>query len=199
MAILTENLQTWPWNCIFAHWMTPIFGSPHQKSPHFFGAHTEWPPFLTKSYTERPLFLFSGGHLYVTFIFECPLDITSFFNVFRYIIPNFDTLINNWFLAKFKFIIRNIKISCKPGRVGLPITRHLKNFCEYLKNYRNFSQSNTTNTLTIYIPPCDIVLVLVGWAKINIMIHNHISPTCQLPQTPMPSIGQDNASYRIPN
>ena len=46
VAILTENLQILPWNCIFAHWMTPIFGSPHQKSPHFFGAHTEWPPFF---------------------------------------------------------------------------------------------------------------------------------------------------------
>ena len=44
VAILKENLQILPWNCIFAHWMTPIFGSPHQKSPHFFGAHTEWSP-----------------------------------------------------------------------------------------------------------------------------------------------------------
>ena len=46
VGILTENLQILPWNCNFAHWMTPIFGSPHQKSPHFFGAHTEWPPFF---------------------------------------------------------------------------------------------------------------------------------------------------------
>ena len=46
VAISTENLQILPWNCIFAHWMTHIFGSPHQKSPHFFGAHTEWPPFF---------------------------------------------------------------------------------------------------------------------------------------------------------
>ena len=45
-----------PWNCIFAHGMTPTFGSPHQKSPHFFGAHTEWPLFSTKSYTECPYF-----------------------------------------------------------------------------------------------------------------------------------------------
>ena len=44
VQIWTENLQILPWNCIFAHRMTPIFGSPHQKSPHFFGAHTEWPP-----------------------------------------------------------------------------------------------------------------------------------------------------------
>ena len=72
VAILTENLQILPWNFIFAHWMTPIFGSPHQKKPPFFGAHTEWPLFWTKSYTERPLFSFSNRHLYVTFIFECP-------------------------------------------------------------------------------------------------------------------------------
>ena len=36
VAILKENSQILPWNCIFAHWMTPIFGSPHQKSPPFF-------------------------------------------------------------------------------------------------------------------------------------------------------------------
>ena len=30
------------------------------------------PLFSTKSYTECPLFSFSGRHLYVTFIFECP-------------------------------------------------------------------------------------------------------------------------------
>ena len=47
VAILKENSQILPWNCIFAHWMTPIFWSPHQKKkkPAFFGAHTEWPPF----------------------------------------------------------------------------------------------------------------------------------------------------------
>ena len=72
VAILIEILQILPYNCIFAHRMTPIFGSPRQKSPHFFDVHTEWPLFSTKSYTERPLFSFSGRHLYVTFIFECP-------------------------------------------------------------------------------------------------------------------------------
>ena len=46
VAILTENLQILPWICIFAHWMTTLFGSPHQKSPHFFAAHTEWPAFF---------------------------------------------------------------------------------------------------------------------------------------------------------
>ena len=71
-AILTENLQILPWNCIFAHWMTPIFGSPHQKSPHFLVPTPNDPLFSTKSYTECPLFSFSGRHLYVTFIFECP-------------------------------------------------------------------------------------------------------------------------------
>ena len=51
VTILTKNLQILPWNCTFAHWMTPISGSPRQKSPHFFfffffDAHTEWPPFF---------------------------------------------------------------------------------------------------------------------------------------------------------
>ena len=78
VAILTEKLQILPWNCIFAHWMTPIFGSPDQKSPHFFFFFfflvptPNDPLFLTKFYTERPLFSFSGRHLYATFIFECP-------------------------------------------------------------------------------------------------------------------------------
>ena len=54
VAILTENLQNLPWNCIFAHWMTPIFGSAHQKSPHFFGAHTEWPPFFDEILHRMP-------------------------------------------------------------------------------------------------------------------------------------------------
>ena len=56
MAILRENLQILPWNCIFAHWMTPIFGSPHQKSPHFFGAHTEWPFFRWNLTLNAPYF-----------------------------------------------------------------------------------------------------------------------------------------------
>ena len=55
VAILTENLQTL---CIFAHWMTPIFGSPHQKSPHFFGAHTEWPPFFDEILHRTPPIFF---------------------------------------------------------------------------------------------------------------------------------------------
>ena len=46
--------------------MTPIFRSSHQKRTHLFGAHTEWPPFSTKFYTECPLLPFSGRHLYVT-------------------------------------------------------------------------------------------------------------------------------------
>ena len=72
VAILIENLQILLWNCTFAHWMTPISGSPHQKSPHFLVPTPNDPLFSTKSYTECPLFLFSGRHLYVTFIFECP-------------------------------------------------------------------------------------------------------------------------------
>ena len=54
VAILTGNLQILPWNCTFAHWMTPISGSPHQKSPHFFGAHTEWPPFFDEILHRMP-------------------------------------------------------------------------------------------------------------------------------------------------
>ena len=50
----------------------PHFWESTSESPHFLGAHTEWPLFSTKSYTECPLFSFSGRHLYVTFIFECP-------------------------------------------------------------------------------------------------------------------------------
>ena len=42
-AILKGNLQILPWNCIFAHGMTPIFGSPHQKKPPFFW----WPHWMT--------------------------------------------------------------------------------------------------------------------------------------------------------
>ena len=66
-------------------------------------------------------------------------------------------------------------------RVGLPITGHLRNFCEYLKNYGNFP-NQTPPTYWPYTSLHDIVLVLVGWAKINILINNHISPTCQLPE-----------------
>ena len=54
VAILRENLQILPWNCIFVHWMSPIFESPHQKSPHFFGAHTEWPPFFYEILHRMP-------------------------------------------------------------------------------------------------------------------------------------------------
>ena len=63
--ILTLNWQILAWNCIFAHLITPIFGSLHQERSHFYGAHTEWLPSFNK-------ILFSGRHLYVTFIFECP-------------------------------------------------------------------------------------------------------------------------------
>ena len=42
--------------------MTPIFGSPHQKSPIFLVPTPNDPLFSTKSYTEGPLFSFSGRH-----------------------------------------------------------------------------------------------------------------------------------------
>ena len=54
VAILTENFQILPWYCTFAHWMTPIYGSPHQKSPYFFGAHTEWPAFFDEILHRMP-------------------------------------------------------------------------------------------------------------------------------------------------
>ena len=53
VAILTEHLQILPWTCIFVHWMTPIFVRPQQKSPHFVGAHTEWPPFFRRNLTPN--------------------------------------------------------------------------------------------------------------------------------------------------
>ena len=63
----------------------------HTEWPPFLGVHTKkdpilfWvstlndSPFSTKSYTERPLFLFFGRHLYVTFIFECPPGVRGYF------------------------------------------------------------------------------------------------------------------------
>ena len=50
--------------------MTPFFG---KFTPIFFLSHTQWPPFFpSKSYTECPLFSFSGRHIPITFTFECP-------------------------------------------------------------------------------------------------------------------------------
>ena len=52
--------STFVWNyvliliCIFTHWMTLIFGSPHQKRPHFLGAHTERPPFFKETLHRMP-------------------------------------------------------------------------------------------------------------------------------------------------
>ena len=60
--------------------------------------------------------------------------------------------------------------------------------CQRVRNSKNIAtirdfQLHVRVNSTIYIPPCDIVLVLVGRAIINILINNHISPTCQLPDT----------------
>ena len=58
VAILTENLQILSWNCTFAHWMTPISGSPHQKSPHFFWCPHRMTPFFWRNLTPNaPYFL----------------------------------------------------------------------------------------------------------------------------------------------
>ena len=54
VAILIEILQILPYNCVFAHRMTPIFGSPRQKSPHFFDVHTEWPPLFDEILHRTP-------------------------------------------------------------------------------------------------------------------------------------------------
>ena len=68
VSILTESLQILPWNCIFAHWMTPILMSPHQKSPHFFLVPKPNDPLFQRNLTLNV----PGRHLYVTFIFESP-------------------------------------------------------------------------------------------------------------------------------
>ena len=56
VAILTENLQILHWNCIFAHWMTPIFGSPHQKAPIFWCPHRMTPFFRQNLTLNTPYF-----------------------------------------------------------------------------------------------------------------------------------------------
>ena len=53
VAILTENLQILPWTCIFAHWITPIFGSPQQRSPHFFWCPHQMIPFFRRNLTPN--------------------------------------------------------------------------------------------------------------------------------------------------
>ena len=72
VAILTENLQILPWNCTCAHWMTPICGSPHQKSLHvsscFWCPHRMTPFFGRKLTPNAPYFRSPVG----IFIFECP-------------------------------------------------------------------------------------------------------------------------------
>ena len=62
VATLTENLQILPWNCIFAHWMTPNFESPHQKSPNFFWCPHRMTPFFRRHLTPNvPYFRSSVG------------------------------------------------------------------------------------------------------------------------------------------
>ena len=56
---------------IYTEW-PPIFGKFTPKKPNIFGSHTQWSPFVYKIYTKCPLFSFSGKHIPVTFIFECP-------------------------------------------------------------------------------------------------------------------------------
>ena len=56
VAILTENLQILPWNCIFAHWMNPHFWESTKKAPIFVVPTPNDPLFSTKSYTECPYF-----------------------------------------------------------------------------------------------------------------------------------------------
>ena len=101
VAILTENLQILPCNCIFTHWMTPILGVHTKKAPIFLVPTLNDPLFSTKSYTERPLFSFSGRHLYVTFIFEWPPGICTVclvlkLNTFTLETVNFELLSQFW-------------------------------------------------------------------------------------------------------
>ena len=69
VAILIEILQILPYNCIFAHRMTPIFGeSTPNKPPFFWCPHRMTPSFRRNLTPNAPYY----RHLYVTFIFECP-------------------------------------------------------------------------------------------------------------------------------
>ena len=56
---------------IYTEWRH-FLGSSHQERPNFFGSYTNDPDFSTKPYTDCLLFLFSGRHIPVTFILECP-------------------------------------------------------------------------------------------------------------------------------
>ena len=62
MSIWAKKMQILAWKFYFHTLKDPIFWSPHRMTPLF----------LTKSYTESPLFSYSGRHMYVTFIFKCP-------------------------------------------------------------------------------------------------------------------------------
>ena len=55
----------------FSHTKWPLFLSPYKKGP-FFWAVTEWPPFSNKILYWMPLLLYSGRHMYFTFLFESP-------------------------------------------------------------------------------------------------------------------------------
>ena len=72
-ALLIQNLQilAWIWNCIFAHFMTPIY--PHQKRQHFLEPTLNDPLFFNEILHWPPLrCLFSRRHMYVTFIWMPP-------------------------------------------------------------------------------------------------------------------------------
>ena len=93
VAILTENLQILPWNLHFCTLNDPHFWESTPKKPPFFWCPHRMNPFrrnltlnapyfcslvgtcTSLSYLSAPpgtLMLLSRGHLYVTFIFECP-------------------------------------------------------------------------------------------------------------------------------
>ena len=46
-------MQILPWNCTFAHWMTPISGSPHQKNPPCFWCPHRMTPFFDEILTPN--------------------------------------------------------------------------------------------------------------------------------------------------
>ena len=65
------------------HRTIPNFEFAKKKRHNFLKTHTKWPLFSTKTYTECPLFSFSGWHILVTSTFQCTLG----FSVTKYLSP----------------------------------------------------------------------------------------------------------------
>ena len=79
VAILTENFQILPWICIFAHWMTPIFVSPHQKKSPFFWCPHRMIPFFRRNLTPNaPYFCSPVGTCTSLSYLSAPRDLITF-------------------------------------------------------------------------------------------------------------------------